>query len=287
MYVISGASGNTGKIAATKLLDAGKKVRALVRSTAKAQGLAARGAEVVELDLADRPALERALSGATGFYLLSPPDLGSANFLVERAALLQSVAAAAKAAAVPHVVFLSSIGGHHTSGTGIIQSTHAGEQALSAAAVPATMLRAGYFVENWGAVLPAAKQDGVLPSFIPGDLSLPMVSTVDIGTLAAEALLEGPRGPRVLELSGPRDLAPREVASVVGKLLGKPIELVEAPLDAVVPTFTGFGISSNVAGLFRDMYEGIAQGRVAWQGGGAEARRGRTSIEETLRSLLG
>ena len=286
MYVISGANGNTGKIVASKLLDAGKKVRALVRNAAKAQSLAERGAEVVELDLADRPALERALSGATGFYLLSPPDLGSTNFLAERAALLQSVAAAARAAAAAHVVFLSSIGAHHASGTGIIQSTHAGERALRAAAVPATMLRAGYFVENWAAVLPVAKQDGVLPSFIPGDLSLPMVSTVDIGRLAAEALLEGPRAERVLELSGPRDLTPRELASVVGKLLGKPIQLVEAPLDAIVPTFTGFGISSDIAGLFRDMYAGIVEGRVSWQGGSTEARRGSTSVEETLRSLL-
>jgi uncharacterized protein YbjT (DUF2867 family) len=114
-----------------------------------------------------------------------------------------------------------------------------------------------------------------------------MVSTADIGKLVAEALLEGPRGARVLELSGPRDVTPREVASVIAKLLGKPIELAEAPLDAVVPTFTSFGISSDVASLFRDMYEGIGKGRVSWEGGSAEPHRGTTSVEDTLRSLLG
>ncbi|WP_410963348.1 NAD(P)H-binding protein, partial [Salmonella sp. SAL4455] len=69
MYVISGATGNTGKVAATRLLQAGKPVRALVRSKAKAADLAALGAELVEVDLADRPALEKAVAGATGVYL--------------------------------------------------------------------------------------------------------------------------------------------------------------------------------------------------------------------------
>lgn len=285
MYVISGASGNTGKVAATQLIEAGKQVRALVRNADKAKDLAALGAEVVVVDLSDSAALQAALSGATGFYLLSPPDMGSQSFLAERSKLLEAVAAAAKAAAVPHVVFLSSIGAHQTSGTGIIETTTAGERALRSAGLAATFLRAAYFVENWAAVLPVAKQDGVLPSFIPGDLRMPMVSTADIGALAAVALQEGPRGQRVLELSGPEDVTPKQVAATVAKILGKPVQLVEPPLDAVVPTFTSFGISSDVAGLYRGLYEGIANGRVSFEGGKAEARRGVITLEETLRQL--
>jgi uncharacterized protein YbjT (DUF2867 family) len=285
MYVISGATGNTGKAAAKKLLQAGKKVRALVRNVERAGDLGALGAEVVAVDLSDRAGLTRALSGAEGLYLLSPPDMASQSFLAERARLLTEVAGIVKSAAVPHVVFLSSVGGQHETGTGIIQTVHAGEVALRAVGVPSTFLRAAYFVENWGSVLPVAKQDGVLPSFIPGDLRLPMVSTADIGSLAAEALLDGPRGERVLELSGPQDVTPKEVAAVVSKLLGRTIQLVEPPLEAVVPTFTSFGISADVAGLFRDMYQGIRSGRVSFEGGKAEARRGATSLEETLRQL--
>jgi uncharacterized protein YbjT (DUF2867 family) len=285
MYVISGASGNTGKVAATQLLKAGKKVRALARNADRVKDLVALGAEVVAVDLSDRAGLERALTGATGFYLLSPPDMGSQSFLAERSQLLEAVAATVKAAAVPHVVFLSSIGAQHETGTGIIQTVAAGERALRRSGVPSTFLRASYFVENWGAVLPVAKQDGVLPSFIPGDLKTPMVSTVDIGTLAAEALLEGPRGERVLELAGPQDLTPKELAATVAKILGKPVQLVEPPLDAVVPTFTSFGISADVAALYRGMYEGMISGKVAFEGGRAEARRGATSLETTLRKL--
>lgn len=285
MYVITGANGNTGKIAATKLLKAGHQVRALVRSAGKAKDLAGLGAEVVETQLEDRASFEKALSGATGLYLLSPPDLASNNFLAERAQLLESVVAAIAAAKVPHVVFLSSIGAHQPTGTGIIQSVTAGEKTLRGAGVVSTFVRAAYFVENWGSVIPVAKQDGVLPSFLPGDLQVPMVSTADIGSLVAEALLDGARGERVLELAGPSDPTPKQVAATVSKILSKPVQLVEPPLDAVVPTFTSFGISADVAGLYRDMYAGIIEGRVAFESGKAEARRGSTSLEETLSQL--
>lgn len=287
MYVISGATGNTGKVAATKLLRAGKKVRALVRDPAKAKDLAALGAELVQVELGDGAAFQRALSGATGLYLLSPPDMASRDFLSERNALLSSVASAIEAAAVPHVVFLSSIGAQHPSGTGIIQSVHQGEQALRATSVPCTFVRASYFVQNWGSVLPVAMKDGVLPSFIPADFTMAMVSSADVGATAAEALLDGPRSIRVLELSGPRDVTPRDVAGVVSKLLGKPVQVVEAPLAAVVPTFTSFGISSDVAGLYQAMYEGFLKGHVAFEGGRAEPRRGSIGVEDALRPLLG
>jgi uncharacterized protein YbjT (DUF2867 family) len=114
-----------------------------------------------------------------------------------------------------------------------------------------------------------------------------MVCTTDIGETAAELLLEGARAPRVVELSGPRDASPNDVAQTLSKILGKPVNVVEPPLDAVVPTFTSFGISPNIAGLFRDMYQGIKDGSVVFEGAPAEARRGKTSLETSLRALVG
>lgn len=288
MYVVTGASGNTGKIVAKRLLAAGKKVRVIVRSADKVADLATQGAEVVTAaDLTDRAAFEKALAGATGLYLLSPPDMAAKDFLKERAAWLASVVATVKAARVPHVVFLSSISADRSSGTGIILSVHEGERLLRESGVPTTMLRAGYFVENWGAVIPVAKGDGVLPSFVAANQAIPMVSTVDIGSAAADLLLEGASAPRVVELSGPRDVSPTDVAQALSKILGKPVNVVEPPLDAVVPTFTSFGISPNIAGLYRDMYQGLRDNVVVFQGPPAQARRGKTPLEETLRQLAG
>ena len=283
MFVITGATGNTGSVAAETLLAAGKPVRVVVRSAAKAKSLAERGAEVVEADLSDEAAMTAAFRGAEGVFLLSPPDVALDGFLAKRKVLLESLARAAKAARVKHVVLLSSVGAQHPEGTGIIVSTHAAEQALRATGLPVTFVRAAYFVENWGSVLHPARQDGVLPSFVAANKTIPMVASRDIGKTVASALLDGPRGTRVIELSGPKDLSPKDIAATLSEILGRTVTVAEAPLSAVVPTLTSFGFSADVAELFRGMMEGIGNGKVAFEG--KEAVRGSTSAAEVLRAL--
>ena len=63
--------------------------------------------------------------------------------------------------------------------------------------------------------LPAARKDGVLPSYLPAGQSIPMVATRDIGAVAAQALLDGPRGRRVVELSGPREYTLKALVELV------------------------------------------------------------------------
>ena len=286
MFVVTGATGNTGKIAAKRLLEAGQKVRVVVRDAAKAADLKALGAEVVTANLDDRAQAERALAGAQGVYLLAPPDMQAKDPIAERKPWLENLVAAAKAAGVGHVVFLSSVGAQHAERNGPIRALHIAEKLFNASALPVTYVRAAYFIENWGAVLGAAKQDGVLPSFLPAAAALPMVATADIGATAAQALLDGPRGKRVLELRSV-DASPNDVAKELSTLLGREIKVVTPPLDAVVPTFTSFGISEGVAKLFREMYEGIASGHVNWAGGAAEAVKGKATLQDTLRGMLG
>ena len=141
MFVITGATGHVGAVAAEALLAEGKAVRVVVRDAAKAEGLRARGAEVFVADLGDQAALGRAVRGAGSL-------------------------AAEK---VPHVVLLSSVGAQHPSGTGLIVSAYNVEQQLRASGLAATFVRASYFVENWGAVVHPVRSDGVLPSFLAAD----------------------------------------------------------------------------------------------------------------------
>jgi uncharacterized protein YbjT (DUF2867 family) len=285
MYVIAGVSGNTGSIVATSLLEQGKKVRVLVRDATKGEVWKARGAEVAVASVDDEDALAKALEGATAAYLLSPPDVSSKDFIGERRATIETIARAVERSKLPYVVFLSSTGAQHEAGTGPIRTVHFGEERLARTPAKTTFVRAAYFLDNWGAVLGAAAH-GKLPSFLPPDLVVPMVSTKDIGLVAAKALLEPPAGKsEIIELAGPRDYSPRELAAVLGKIVGKPVELDTAPLEAVVPAFTSFGFSANVAGLFQEMYAGIANGAVAFEGKGARHVRGTVDAEAAFRSL--
>jgi uncharacterized protein YbjT (DUF2867 family) len=287
MFVVTGAAGNTGSIVARQLMEAGRKVRLLVRDPRKVAELTARGAEVVVGDLWDPGTLARALAGAEGLYLLSPPDATATSFVAQRRAQLETAARVVRQTPPGHVVFLSSIGAQHEAGTGPVRTLHAGEQALRATGLPVTFVRAAYFVDNVAAVLPIARKDGVLPTFIPAQLSVPMVSTRDIGAVAARALLDGPRGTRIIELGGPTDPSPADLARALTGLLGRTITVAEPPLEAVVPTFRSLGFSEDVAGLFRELYEGIRTGKVAWEGQGTERQRGTTDLEGALRPLLG
>jgi uncharacterized protein YbjT (DUF2867 family) len=283
MYAIAGVSGNTGSVAADALLAQGKPVRVIVRDAEKGEPWRARGAEVAVADLEDTDALTAALRGVEGAYLLVPPRLGSPRPLEENRVVIASLAAAVKAAKVPHVVLLSSIGAQHADGTGPIVSVHEAEEAL-APVTQLTAVRAAYFLENWGASLGMLDQ-GILPSFIAVGGEIPMVATRDIGRTAAAALVEGPHGRQVIELSAKREYAPADVAAAVSARTGRNVTAQQFPLDAVVPTFTSFGISPQVAELYREMYAGIASGRVDFENRGRRVY-GVVTVEDVLAKLL-
>jgi hypothetical protein len=76
-----------------------------------------------------------------------------------------------------------------------------------------------------------------------------------------------------------------DVAATIGRITGKPVRVQEAPLDAVVPTFTGFGMSKDLAALYREMLEGFITGRITAEAGQRRVT-GTTSIETFLRGAL-
>jgi uncharacterized protein YbjT (DUF2867 family) len=281
MYVIAGVTGNTGKVVAETLLAAGQKIRVIVRSADKGAPWRARGAEVAVANL-DADVDGAAFAGARAAYLLSPPDLGAADPLADVRRRLDGVARLIAKHAVPHVVFLSSLGAQHDKGTGPIVGLHHGENALRAV-TSVTAVRAGYFLENWGMVADVARKDGVLPTFLPATLRVPTVHTADIGRVAGEALLAGPTR-RVIELTGPMDPTPSDIAAAFSRRLGRKIALAEAPIEAVVPTLTGFGISEGVARLFAEMYAALRNGIVVPEHP-SDVVRGRIDLDDGLRRM--
>ncbi len=288
MYAIAGVTGHVGSVAAETLLAQGKPVRVIVRDAAKGAPWKAKGAEVAIADLGDEAALARAFAGASGAFVLLPPTQTATSDkpIEDNATLARSIAAAVKTAKLPHVVLLSSVGAQHADGTGPIKALHTAEHLLAATGAAVTAVRASYFQENWGASLGALAQ-GILPTFIAKGFRYAQVATKDIGRTVASALVEGgTRGAlTAIELAGPREYTAEEVAAAISTITGKTIPAVDAPLDAVVPTFTSFGLSTATALLYREMYEGIMNGRVAPEAGNRSVR-GSVEVRETLAALL-
>jgi uncharacterized protein YbjT (DUF2867 family) len=90
----------------------------------------------------------------------------------------------------------------------------------------------------------------------------------------------------VVELAGPQDPTPTDVARALSGVLGRPVTVAAHPPAAAEPTFASFGLPKPWARLYAEMYAGIADGRVAWEGAGP-THRGRVGLEEGLRRLTG
>jgi uncharacterized protein YbjT (DUF2867 family) len=272
---------------AESLLEQGKPVTIIARSEEKGRSWAAKGAKVALGTLEEAQSLKPILRGADGAYLLTPPNIHAVDFVEERQKLAQSIARAVKDNGIEHVVLLSSIGAQHPSGTGLILGSHIAESALSAAVKNLTVIRAGFFFENWGPALRAAQANGVLPTPLTRDRKIPMVATQDIGRVAAESLLNPALGRRIIELAGPQDYSPEDIASVLSSLLGRDVRVQDLPPGAAAQVFKSFGATEEVARLFEEIYTGVNSGRVAYEGGSAEFRRGTVTAEEALRGMLG
>lgn len=285
MYAVAGVTGHTGAATAEVLRAAGHPVRVLVRRAEQGEPWKKKGCEVAVADLADPAALAAALQGVKGFYLLSPPNMAAADFLADRKAFLEKVVEGLQRARPPAVVFLSSIGAQHASGTGPIVTAHRVEQALRGIVPSVTFLRAAYFVENWGSVVGLAKAQGILPHFGAVDVKFPQVCARDIGEAVAYALKTPIDGTRVAELAGREDWSVEDVAAALGTLLGKPVKAVAAPVEAAEAGLVQAGLPAEMARLYAEMYRGIGAGLVAWERPQVVVR-GRTPLVDALRPLV-
>ena len=286
MFVVAGVTGHTGSVVAETLLARRQPVRVIVRAPDQGAVWRAKGAEVALASLEDPAALAQAFQGAQGAYLLVPPNYGAASYLEDREKVTDAMVKASKAAALTHVVFLSSVGAHLPAGTGPIRAVRYGEGRFSSAVPALTVLRPPSFFENWAPFLGAAKTQGILPSFLAPSRKIPMISTRDIGRIAADSLLAPGPGRAVLELSGPKDYSPQDVASAAGRLLGRTVAVQHLPLTEVVPTFTSFGFSEDTARLFEEMYAGFEAGTIVFEGEGTTQLRGKVTLPEALAQWL-
>jgi uncharacterized protein YbjT (DUF2867 family) len=286
MYVVAGVTGHTGSVAAETLLAAGKEVTVIVRSPEKGEPWREKGAQVAVASLDDISKMTEILSSAEGAYLLTPPNFELTNYMENRRRLIEATAKAVGESGVSHVVFMSSAGGQLPSGTGLILVNHMGEEALKPVAKNLTILRPGSFAENWEPVLSAARANGILPTFHSPQHKLTMISTDDVGRFAAEALLDPPRGRRILDLAGPQEYSPEDVAQMLGSLLGREVRVVNLPLSAAVATFMKAGFSADAAKLFEEMYVAANSGKLVFEKSGTEFKRGKITPREVFEKLL-
>lgn len=263
MYVVLGASGNTGHVVARELLSGGKKVRVVGREPAHLQPLAGKGAEIFTADVTDAGTLEKAFDRAESAYVMIPPNPVSTDPVGYSNRVSDAIAAAVRNSGTKNVVALSSVGADKPDRTGPVVGLYNLEQKLNRIqGVNVLHLRAGYFMENTLPQANAIRQMGSAAGPLRPDLKVPMIATRDIGAAAADALLHPSfHGKQSRELLGQRDLDYTEVARIIGQAIGKPeLKYVQAPDDQFRAVLVHMGMSEQFAGLLLEMTAAMNSG---------------------------
>jgi uncharacterized protein YbjT (DUF2867 family) len=263
MYVITGATGNTGSVVAEKLLAKGEKVRVVGRDAKRLERFTKKGAEPFVSDATDAGALTKAFSGAKAVYAMIPPNLTSRDVRAFEERVSDALAAAITKGGVRHAVVLSSVGADKADKTGPVVGLHNLEKKLDeSSGLNALYLRAAYFMENVLPQVAVIQSLGMVAGPIRPDLPLPMIASRDIGAVAAEALLKLDfDGKRPRELHGARDLTYLEVARIVGAAIGKPdLAYKQMPEAQLKPALIQMGMSSNMADLLLELADALNSG---------------------------
>jgi uncharacterized protein YbjT (DUF2867 family) len=265
MYVITGATGNTGSLVAERLLEAGQKVRVVGRDPKRLEKFTGKGAESFIADATNGGALTNAFAGAKAVYAMIPPNIGAPDVRAYMEIVSDALRSAIGENGIKYAVVLSSVGADKSRGTGPVAGLHNLEKKLEGIpGLNALCLRAGYFMENILFQAGVIKSMGTMAGPIMEDLPLPMIATRDIGAYAAEALLKLDFiGKSTRELQGPRDVTYIGTAKIVGASIGKEnLTYKLVPATQLKPVLEQMGMSSNMADLLLEMADALNSGHM-------------------------
>src|SRR5580704_9690408 len=285
MYVILGASGNTGSIIADFLLSKGEKVRVVGRDVGRLQRFVRKGAEAFPADMTDAAALTEAFKGARAAYAILPP-LHSRE---EQERQSDAIAKGVRESGLRYAVHLSSYGAQVPQGTGPVTGLHSSEQKLNAInGLNVLHLRAAYFMENNLAAIDMIRGMGLFGHALLPDLKLPMIATRDVGDYAAQRLLDLDfSGKEARELLGERDLSMTEATAAIARGIGKPdLRYVQFPYDQVQQVLEQMGMTPKGAAMYIEMYKAINAGVLVPLEPRSEENTSPTSIEQFVEHVF-
>jgi NAD(P)H dehydrogenase (quinone) len=283
MFTVMGVTGKVGGTVARILLAEGKRVRAVVRETAKGDPWAAQGCDVAIADIKDAEALTKAFQGAEGVFLMTPPNYDPEPGFPETQVAATATKTAIESAKPGKVVFLSTVGAQIAE-PNLLSNSKMTEAMLQTLTVPVGFLRAAWFMENaaWDV---AGARAGVIPSFLqPLDHAIPMVATGDIARTAVALLQEQWTGVRVVELEGPRRYSANDIAAGFSAALGQQVRMEPIPRDTWETLFRSQGMKNPVPRI--RMVDGFNEDWITFEADEAHTRKGVIPLETVLRDLV-
>lgn len=245
MYLVTGATGHVGGPVAMQLHEQGHSVRALVRDPAQAASLAA-GIELAIGDLDDPDSVSKAVAGVEAIFLM---QVGGGSEQTK------TMIAAARDAAVPRIVLLSSAGARllPLDANPMGAAFAAREQVLRESGLGVTYLRPSAFASNafgWRDSIRAGQV--VDPT---GDGVFAVIDPEDIARVAVAVLTEDGHVGKGYLLTGPQALTSREQVEIIAEMTGRPIDFQDVTPHEFAQAAIQRGTPPEQAHLFERLNE--------------------------------
>ena len=260
---ITGATGQFGAIALNLLKAKHSNVIALVRNPAKISDVEAR-----QFDYSKPEKQVEALQDVDTLILVSSSEVG------QRIQQHKNVIEAAKKAGVKHIIYTSLLGASNDNTVKSLAGEHlATENALKASGITYTILRNGWYTENYTESVPAAlannafygsAKNGKISSALRAELAEAAVNV---------ALGEGHEN-RTYELAGSTSWTLSDLAAEISKQTGKEIPYVDISVEDYTTALVQAGLDEGLAGFIAECDVDASNGALF-------------SEDKTLEKLLG
>jgi uncharacterized protein YbjT (DUF2867 family) len=285
MYIITGASGRVGSAVVANLIKKGKAVKGIIRDDKKADKLKQQGAEVAIADAFDLQALTEAVKGGSTLFAITPETGKNDDVIADTKKILENYRKAVEASAIKKVVGLSSMGAQYNKNSGNLLMSYLLEHAFEGLDVQATFIRPAYYFSNWMMSLPLIKEKGILSTFYPIEMKIPMVSPMDVAAYSQDILTKDDNEGKIYELLGP-DYSSADVAEAFANALGREVKAQQIPRDQWEKTLKETGFSPDGIKNFVEMTELVVSGKTKPEANGTTILRAGTTLQEYIDKAL-
>lgn len=261
MDIILGATGQIGSMLVDNLIKRGQSVRAVVRNGSKAEGLRSKGIEVSIADYFDVEALKKAFQGGSSAFLLTPENPESQDFISETKTILNNYREAILASGITKIVGLSSNGAQHESGTGNLMASYMLEHAFSDLEIEQVFVRSSYYFSNWLGYLELIKEHGILPTFFPPEMKVPMIAPSDVAEFLSEVIVCKIPKERIYEITGSHAYSSLDIAKIFGEVLNRNVILQQVLPEEWESTLIQAGFSKDGAKNLALMTKAVIEGK--------------------------
>ena len=245
MIAITGATGQLGHYVIKSLMKTvpASQIVAIVRNPAKAQALTAQGITVRQADYGDEAALTSALQGVEKLLLISSSEVG------QRAPQHRNVINAAKTAGVKFIAYTSLLHADK-SPLGLADEHIETEKMLADSGIVYTLLRNGWYTENYLASAPAALEHGKIAS----------ATRADYAAAAARVISEAGHEGKVYELAGDSAWTLTQLAAELTKQSGKQVTYQNLSETDFAAALKSVGLPDGLADMLADSDVGASKG---------------------------